>query len=127
MYKNIYSLMINFIIYTSRYIKQRMYIFLQIDFIHSYIYHVSIVYVSCAYHICMYVYINMKFYTKVYISPYLPLPVIFAKSLPNCVSFTISNIMHLFITFISYLFFLSQEYSIQCLPLLWGQLFHTCD
>lgn len=56
----------------------------------------------------------MKLYIKVYFYPYIPLPIIFAKNPQNCVSFTISNVMYLFVKFISYLFLLSQEYLILC-------------
>lgn len=44
----------------------------------------------------------MKFHIKVYISSHTPLPIIFTKQ-TNCVSLIVSDIMHLFINFISYL------------------------
>lgn len=64
----------------------------------------------------------MTFYIKVCISPYIPLQIIFAKPPPNYVSFAICYVMHLFIKFISYLFFSFQKYLILYLRLLWGTI-----
>lgn len=96
------------------------YVFTNKFYTHTYISCKHCIFIMCLLHIyvCRQVYINRKFGIKVHFYPCTPLSVILQK-IQNCASFIINDIMHLFIKFNSYLLFLSQEYLVLWLFLLW--------